>query len=71
MYIPPIFLSEDQCNYTALELDAKRRGLQPLTHQQVVEHTDQEGVLPGLFKPEYLVHLDKLSLISALIWKRV
>ena len=26
---------------------------------------------PGLFKPEYLVRLDKLSLISALIWKRV
>ena len=28
------------------------------THQQVVEHLDQDGVLPGLFKPKYLVHLD-------------
>tara|TARA_B100001059_G_C17669417_1_gene493706 strand:+ start:527 stop:691 length:165 start_codon:yes stop_codon:yes gene_type:complete len=42
----------------ALEFDARRRGLQTLTHQQVVEYLDQEGVLPGLFKPEYLVHLD-------------
>ena len=42
----------------ALEFDARRRGLQTLTHKQVVEYLDQEGVLPGLFKPEYLVHLD-------------
>ncbi|MBL6746856.1 MAG: hypothetical protein ISP88_13200 [Pseudomonadales bacterium] len=41
-----------------LEFDARRRGLQTLTHKQVVEYLDQEGVLPGLFKPEYLVHLD-------------
>ena len=42
----------------ALEFEAKRRGLQTLTHQQVVKYLDQKGVLPGLFKPEYLVHLD-------------
>ena len=51
MYISPIFLSEDQCNYTALELDANRRGLQTLTHQKVVEHIDQEGVLPVYSNP--------------------
>ena len=45
-------------NLIALEFDARRRGLQTLTHKQVMEYLDQEGVLPGLFKPEYLVHLD-------------
>ena len=58
IYISSIFSSEGQCNYIALELDAKRRRLQTLTHQQVLEHLDQEGVLPSLFKPDYLVHLD-------------